>query len=278
MRVLRACRELGIPTVAVYSEADRQSLHVRYADEAYLLGPAPARDSYLRADKILDIARRCGADAIHPGYGFLAEREDFARGCEDAGIVFIGPKPSSIAAMGDKTIARATVAKAGIPVVPGTEGEGNLTDEELIRIAPQVGFPLLVKASAGGGGKGMREVTHGRGTAAPAAGRPPRGRSRLRRRKRVPRKAHPDGAPRGIPDPGRRRRQRHLPRRTRMLAPAPAPEAVRGGALALHRQRRRTAPDDGRSGLPHGRERRLSQRRNDRIPGRQGPQFLIFWR
>ena len=158
VRVLRACRELGIPTVAVYSEADRQSLHVRYADEAYFLGPSPARDSYLRADKILEIAHRCGADAIHPGYGFLAEREDFARGCEDAGIVFIGPKPSSIAAMGDKTVARATVAKAGIPVVPGTEGEGNLTDEELIRIAPQVGFPLLVKASAGGGGKGMREV------------------------------------------------------------------------------------------------------------------------
>jgi acetyl-CoA carboxylase biotin carboxylase subunit len=146
VRVLRACRELGIPTVAVYSEADRQSLHVRYADEAYFLGPSPARDSYLRADKILEIAKRCGADAVHPGYGFLAEREDFARGCEDAGIVFIGPKPSSIA------------AKAGIPVVPGTEGEGNLSDEELIRIGPQVGFPLLVKASAGGGGKGMREV------------------------------------------------------------------------------------------------------------------------
>jgi acetyl-CoA carboxylase biotin carboxylase subunit len=158
VRVLRACRELGIPTVAVYSEADRQALHVRYADEAFLLGAAPARDSYLRADRILEIARRCGADAIHPGYGFLAEREDFALACEEAGIAFIGPKPSSIAAMGDKTAARHTVAKAGIPVVPGTEGEGNLTDEELIRIAPEIGFPLLVKATAGGGGKGMREV------------------------------------------------------------------------------------------------------------------------
>ena len=158
VRILRACRELGVPTVAVFSEADRQSLHVRYADEAYLLGPAPARESYLRADRILEIARRCGADAIHPGYGFLAEREDFARACGDAGITFIGPKPSAIAAMGDKTTARATVGKAGIPVVPGTEGEGNLSDEELIRIAPTIGFPLLVKASAGGGGKGMREV------------------------------------------------------------------------------------------------------------------------
>jgi acetyl-CoA carboxylase, biotin carboxylase subunit len=158
VRILRACRELGIPTVAVFSEADRQSLHVRYADEAYLLGPAPARESYLRADRILEIARKCGADAIHPGYGFLAEREDFARTAADAGIAFIGPKPSAIAAMGDKTTARATVTKAGIPVVPGTEGEGNLSDEELIRIAPSIGFPLLVKASAGGGGKGMREV------------------------------------------------------------------------------------------------------------------------
>jgi acetyl-CoA carboxylase biotin carboxylase subunit len=158
VRIIRACRELGIDTVAVYSEADRHALHVRYADEAYLLGPAPSRESYLRADKIIDIARKCGADAVHPGYGFLAERDDFARACEEAGISFIGPKPSSIAAMGDKAEARATVIKAGVPVVPGTEGIGNMTDEELLTQAPQVGFPLLIKATAGGGGKGMREV------------------------------------------------------------------------------------------------------------------------
>jgi acetyl-CoA carboxylase, biotin carboxylase subunit len=158
VRILRACRELGIKTVAVFSEADRQAMHVRYADEAYLLGPAPARDSYLRSDKIIDIARKCGADAIHPGYGFLAERADFAAACADAGLVFVGPKASSIAAMGDKAAARATVAKAGIPVVPGTEGEGCLRDDELLAYAPQIGFPLLVKATAGGGGKGMREV------------------------------------------------------------------------------------------------------------------------
>ncbi len=158
VRIIRACRELGIQTVAVYSEADRRALHVRYADEAYLLGPAPSRESYLRSDKIIDIARKCGADAIHPGYGFLAEREDFAQACADAGIAFIGPKPSSIAAMGDKAIARATVRKAGVPVVPGTEDVGNLRDEELLALAPQIGFPLLIKATAGGGGKGMREV------------------------------------------------------------------------------------------------------------------------
>jgi len=158
VRIIRACRELGIETVAVFSEADRKALHVRYADEAYYLGPAPSRDSYLREDKIISIARKSSADAIHPGYGFLAEREDFASACANAGITFIGPKPSSIAAMGDKAVARSTVLKAGIPVVPGTEGIGNLSDEDLLMVAPKIGFPLLIKATAGGGGKGMREV------------------------------------------------------------------------------------------------------------------------
>ena len=158
VRIQRACRELGIKTVAIYSEADRHAMHVRYADEAYLLGPSPARDSYLRGDKIIDIARKCAADAVHPGYGFLAERADFAAACAEAGLVFIGPRPSAIAAMGDKAIARATVAKAGVRIVPGTEGEGPLRDDELLAIAPKIGFPLLIKATAGGGGKGMREV------------------------------------------------------------------------------------------------------------------------
>jgi acetyl/propionyl-CoA carboxylase alpha subunit len=145
VRILRACRELGMSTAAVYSEADRSSLHVRYADEAYLLGPAPARESYLRGEKIIEIAKRCKAGAIHPGYGFLAEREDFARAVEDAGLIFIGPRPSAIAAMGDKAVARATVTAAGVPVVPGTEGEGDLRDEEIIAIAPKIGFPLLIR-------------------------------------------------------------------------------------------------------------------------------------
>ncbi len=158
VRILRACRELGLETVAVFSEADRQALHVRYADEAYLLGPAPSRDSYLRGDKIIEIAKKSGAGAIHPGYGFLAERSDFAQAVLDAGLAFIGPKPSAIAAMGDKAVARATVTAAGVPVVPGTEGEGALSDDELLRLAPEIGFPLLIKATAGGGGKGMRAV------------------------------------------------------------------------------------------------------------------------
>lgn len=158
VRIIRACRELGMGTVAVCSEADRQALHVRYADEAYLIGPAPAKDSYLRIDRMIAVAEKSGAKAIHPGYGFLAEREDFAHAVEEAGLIFIGPKPSAIAAMGDKAIARATVTSAGVPVVPGTEGEGDLRDEDLLDIAPKIGLPLLIKATAGGGGKGMREV------------------------------------------------------------------------------------------------------------------------
>ena len=158
VRILRACRELGMQVVAVYSEADRQALHVRYADEAYLLGPAPSRESYLLGDKIIEIAKKSGAGGIHPGYGFLAERADFAQSCLDNKLAFIGPKPSAIAAMGDKRAARSTVSSAGVPVVPGTEGEGDLRDDELLAIAPSIGFPLLIKASAGGGGKGMREA------------------------------------------------------------------------------------------------------------------------
>ena len=159
VRIIRACREIGIETVAVFSEADRMALHVRYADEAYYIGPAPSRESYLRQDRIIEVAHKSGADAVHPGYGFLAEREDFAQACAEAGLVFIGPKPSSIAAMGDKMTARETVRKAGVPVVPGTEDVGNLSDADLLAIAPKIGFPLLIKATAGGGGKGMREVT-----------------------------------------------------------------------------------------------------------------------
>jgi acetyl-CoA carboxylase biotin carboxylase subunit len=156
VRIIRACRELGLLTVAVYSDVDRDSVFVRYSTEAYHIGEPPARESYLRIDRILDVARRCGADAIHPGYGFLAERPEFAQACIDEGIAFIGPPASAIGAMGDKVIARQTVEKAGVPVVPGTELD--LPDEDLGHAAGLVGFPLLIKATAGGGGKGMRRV------------------------------------------------------------------------------------------------------------------------
>jgi acetyl-CoA carboxylase biotin carboxylase subunit len=157
VRVIRACRELGsIQTVAVYSDADREALHVRYADEAYNIGAPSPRESYLNIEKLLDVARRSGADAVHPGYGFLSERADFAQAVMDAGLIWIGPPPDAIARMGDKLAARELMRKAGVPIVPGTEP--GLNDGALRYAAEKVGYPLMVKAAAGGGGKGMRTV------------------------------------------------------------------------------------------------------------------------
>jgi acetyl-CoA carboxylase biotin carboxylase subunit len=157
VRVIRACRDLGIPTVAVYSDADRAALHVRFADEAVHIGPPPVRDSYLRIEQIIAAAKKTGAEAIHPGYGLLSEREAFAQACADEGIIFIGPPPSAIRTMGDKQAAREAVKKYNVPVVPGTEP--GMRDDEIIAFAEaQIGFPLIVKAAAGGGGKGMRAV------------------------------------------------------------------------------------------------------------------------
>ncbi len=157
VRIIRACREMEIAAVAVYSEADRNSPHVLSADEAYCIGPPPSRESYLVMEKIIDTARRCGADAIHPGYGFLSENAEFAQKVIDAGLIFIGPKPESIRAMGDKTEARKLVRSAGVPTVPGTPDA--VSDESVVRdFARQHGFPILIKAAAGGGGKGMRIV------------------------------------------------------------------------------------------------------------------------
>ena len=155
VRVLRTCREMGIATVAIYSDADRGALHVRSADEAVHIGPSPARESYLVAQRILDAARRTGADAIHPGYGFLSERADFARAVEAAGITFVGPRPESIDAMGVKTAARARMAAAGVPTVPGSAAP--VADEaEASAVADRIGWPVMIKAAAGGGGKGMK--------------------------------------------------------------------------------------------------------------------------
>ncbi len=156
VRILRTCRELGLRTVAVYSDVDRSALHVRYADESYLIGPAPPRESYLSITRLIETAKRSGANAIHPGYGFLAENADFARACREAGLIFIGPRPEVIELMGDKIAARQVMQAAGIPVAPGTAS--GLDDAELEAAAQRIGYPLLVKAAAGGGGKGMRIV------------------------------------------------------------------------------------------------------------------------
>ena len=156
VRVMRTCRDMGIRSVAVYSEADASALHARYADEAYCIGPAPANESYLNAAKIIETAVACGADAIHPGYGFLSEQSDFARACAQAGIVFIGPSPDTLHMLGDKVQARIIAQRAGAPSVPGSEGR--VSPIEALDLAPQIGFPLLIKAAAGGGGKGIRLV------------------------------------------------------------------------------------------------------------------------
>jgi acetyl-CoA carboxylase biotin carboxylase subunit len=157
VRVIRACHEMGIWTIAVYSDADREALHVRYAREAYPIGPPPSTESYLRIDKIIDVARRCGAEAIHPGYGFLAENPDLPRACDEAGLVFIGPPADAMEAMGDKVRARKIMTEAKVPVVPGSPPlSGN--PDEAARIADEIGYPILLKAAAGGGGKGMRIV------------------------------------------------------------------------------------------------------------------------
>ncbi len=160
VRIVRACREMGISPVAVYSDCDRSAPHVRMSDEAYPIGPSAPRESYLRIDRLIDAARQSGADAVHPGYGFLAENEEFASAVRDAGLTFIGPTPEAIETMGSKTAARAAAIRAGVPVVPGsgTALDARVSDAEIAALAGTIGYPLLVKAVAGGGGKGMRIV------------------------------------------------------------------------------------------------------------------------
>src|SRR3984893_15030021 len=157
VRIIRACREMGIPSTAVYSVADRAALHVRLADEAYPIGAAPSRESYLRIDKLMDVARRAGCDAVHPGYGFLAENPAFARACAENKIAFIGPSPEAMENLGSKTAARQLAARTGVPMVPGVQNPIERV-EDAERIARELGYPVLLKAVAGGGGKGMRLV------------------------------------------------------------------------------------------------------------------------
>ncbi len=157
LRVIRSCKEMGIGSVAVYSEADRDCLHARMADEAVCIGPAPSAQSYLNMPAVISAGLMKGAEAVHPGYGFLAENAAFVRACQDSGLVFIGPSPDSIDRMGDKAVARETMAAAGVPVVPGSDGPVTSTSEARA-FADAVGYPVIIKASAGGGGRGMRVV------------------------------------------------------------------------------------------------------------------------
>src|SRR3954452_21613934 len=156
IRVMRTLEELGIGSVAVYSEPDRDAPHARRADEAYLIGPGPASESYLAVEKLIEVARQSGAQAVHPGYGFLAENAAFARACDEAGIVFIGPPASAIDAMGSKTRAREIMQEAGVPIVPGTTDPVETVEDARKVIADSVGYPVAIKAAGGGGGKGVR--------------------------------------------------------------------------------------------------------------------------
>ena len=157
VRVMRSCREMEITSIAIFSEADRTAKHVLYADEAYCVGPAASKESYLNIEKIIEVAKAAHADAIHPGYGFLSENATFARRCQEEGIIFIGPNPETMEAMGDKIAARIKMIEAGVPVVPGTQD--NLKSvEEAIELCNKIGYPVMLKASMGGGGKGMRLI------------------------------------------------------------------------------------------------------------------------
>ena len=274
VRVIRACRELGIETVAVYSEADRTALHVRYADQAVLIGPPAPRDSYLRIDKILDTARRTGADAIHPGYGFLSEREEFAQACQDDGVIFIGPPPNAIATMGDKQAARATVMKAGVPVVPGSEPGAR--DDEIYAVAAGIGFPIMVKAAAGGGGKGMRAVQ--RAEDLPGA---------LAAARREAESAFGDGS---VYVEKMIEGARHI--EFQILADTHGNTIHLGERdcsiqrrhqklveeCSQHVSGRRPAPADGRYGGARGRGGRLCQRRHHRVPASTRTRISTSWK
>ena len=232
VRVIRACEELGIATVAVYSEIDRDAIHVQRADEAFLLGPGPAAESYLNVDKILEVIEQSGAQAVHPGYGFLAENAAFARRLEEAGITFIGPPASAIDAMGSKTRARELMQEAGVPIVPGTTDP--VPDIEAAKkiIDETIGYPVAVKAAGGGGGKGFRVALDESKLKDAFEGAAREGE-----------KFFSDSTvylERYLPDPRHVEvqvladtpRQRDPPRRARLLGPAPPPEADRGVAGA----------------------------------------------
>jgi biotin carboxylase len=243
-RVIKTAKKMGIKTVAVYSDADRDARHVVLADEAVHIGAAPSRDSYLQADKIIAACKQTGAQAVHPGYGFLSENEAFARRVEEEGITFIGPKHYSIAAMGDKIASKKLANEAKVNTIPGWN-DAIETCGTRRQIAKDIGYPVMIKASAGGGGKGLRVAFNDKeafegftscrneaATASATTGSSSRSSSRSRATSRS--------------RSGRQPRQRHLPERARMLDPAPPPEGDRRGAVALHQ--RQDAQGHGRAG------------------------------
>ena len=265
-RIARTAKRLGLRTIAVYSDADADALHVRLADEAHRIGPPPAAESYLRIDALIAAAKAARADCIHPGYGFLSENADFAQACLDAGIVFVGPPPAAIRAMGLKSSAKALMEKAGVPVVPGYHGDKQ-EPKFLKEKAYEIGYPVLIKAVAGGGGKGMRRVDRHADFEAALAGaqreaKAAFGDERVLIEKYVTRAApHRDAGVRRPP------RQRHPSLRARLFAAAPPSEGDRGGAGAGHE--RGAARRDGRGRRRRRQGRRLRGRRHRRVHRRR---------
>ena len=263
VRIIRACREMNLSTVAVYSDCDRTALHVRLADEACGIGASPPRDSYLRIDRLIDAARASGADAVHPGYGFLAENEDFAAAVRDAGLTFIGPSAEAVALMGNKTAARGAAVRAGVPIVPGTETP--LGARRLGRRArPDWRRRRLSAAGQGGGGRRRQGDADGQRSRR-AQRRRARGTlgswRRFRRCRGLSRAAAGAAAAHRSPAARRRARDGAAVRRARMLHPAPPPEGRRGNAVARRHARRPAGHDrGGRGDRAIG---RLHQRRND---------------
>ncbi len=244
LRVIFACRELGIKTVAVYSEADENSLHVRFADEDICIGPARSADSYLNVPAIISAAEITGADALHPGYGFLSESAYLAEVCEACHIRFIGPDPSVIRLLGDKAKARRAMKKAGVPMLPGSDGPVE-SEERAAKIAQQIGYP---GHHQGGGGRRRPRHAHREDAGGPAArvqDRAARSGIGVRRRRRLHREVPRVAAAHRVPDPRRSPRQRRAPRRARVLDSAPAPEAARG--VAVGGGVRKSPPQDGRA-------------------------------
>ena len=269
-RVIRSARAMGLRTVAVYSEADRDAMHVAMADEAVLLGPARARDSYLNIERVIEAARQTGAEAVHPGYGFLSENAEFAQACLDAGLVFVGPTAEMMTAMGSKSGSKALMEKAGVPLVPGYHGEAQ-DEATLAKAADKIGFPVLVKASAGGGGRGMRVVNSAGRACGGDRQRQARGQGGVRRRPHADRKirAKPP-AYRGA-DHRRQPWQSALALGARMHAAAAAPEGDRGSAVAdarchAARSRLRRRAQGGRRGeLRRRRHHRVRLRRQGSV-------------
>jgi biotin carboxylase len=241
LRVLRACKELGIPSVAVHSTADEDAMHVRLADESVCIGPPAARDSYLNVPALLSACEITGADAVHPGYGFLSENARFAEILAEHDIHFIGPKPAHIRLMGDKIEARRTAERLGMPVVPGSDGAVS-SDQEAISIAHAIGFPILVKAAAGGGGRGMKVAHVPEDLAVAIATARAESKAAFQRRRNLSGEASRASPPHRNPGARRRSRSRHSSRRTRLLAAAPLPESVGGRPCPALNEGRAQAP------------------------------------